>query len=63
MEQNTQPIEVKKVGTKAPMVIRAKTIFLPGKSVRSTSHAVGTANSRETKTVVDAKPMVFASVR
>ena len=36
---------------------------LPGKSVRSTSHAVGTAKSNETTTAVDAKPMVLASVR
>ena len=61
--KNTHPIDVKNVGTKAPMVINAKTKFLPGKSVRSTSQAVGTAKSKDTITAVDAKPMVLASVR
>ena len=61
--KNTQPMEVKNVGTSAPMVARAKIKFLPGKSVRSTSQAIGTAKNSAIKTVVVAKPKVLSSVR
>ena len=61
--KNTQPMEVKNVGTSAPIVARAKIRFLPGKSVRSTSQAIGTAKNSAIKTVVVAKPKVLSSVR
>ncbi len=47
--KNTQPIEVKNVGTSAPIVIKPKIRFFPGRSVRSTSHAVGTAKNSAIK--------------
>src|SRR5262249_13820188 len=60
--RNTQPIAVKKVGTSVPTAINVNTHSLPGRSVRSTSHAMGMAKNKEITTVVDANPRVLSKV-
>ena len=62
VQQNTQPMAVKNVGSNAPRVTSIKIRFFPGRSVRSTNQAVGTENRRETITAVAAKPTVFRKV-
>ena len=42
-------------------VISGKTRLLPGRSVRSASHAMGTAMTRETNTVTAVKTAVLYS--
>jgi hypothetical protein len=53
---------VKKVGTSAPTAMSVNTNSLPGRSVRSTNHAMGIAKNKATTTVVDANPRVLSSV-
>jgi hypothetical protein len=60
--RKTQPIAVKNVGSKAPSAMTVNTTPLAGKSVLSTSHAIGMAKKSATVTVVEAKPNVLRSV-
>ena len=50
-----------KPGISRPMVISVKTTVLPGKFVRSTSHAAGIPKKKATASEQNAKPRVFQS--
>ena len=56
---NSQPRAPKVPGMTALAVISGKTRLLPGRSVRSASHAMGTARTRATNTVTAVKTAVL----
>src|SRR5262245_49630467 len=60
--KNIQPIAVKKVGMRTPMAIKGNTKLPPGRSVRSTSQAIGTPKNNANATDQKAKRNVFNSV-
>ncbi len=56
-----QPIATVKPGISSPVVIAVKSAVLPGRSVRSASHAIGIPKTQATSTATDENSSVLTS--